>query len=187
QDLAAPFTDMQSHWAKDDVAFTSARGLFAGTAPKLFSPTDDMTRGMMVTVLHRLENEVPASGAPTFGDVKPGVWYSDAVSWAAANQIVSGNGKDFGAEDDVTREQLAAMLFRYAGKQGLDTAGRKSLSGFSDASAVSAWAVEPMRWAVATGIFSGNSDGTLNGGGNASRAEVAAMMERFITSAAKQR
>ncbi|MEG2421330.1 MAG: S-layer homology domain-containing protein, partial [Oscillospiraceae bacterium] len=185
--VPSPFTDMDGHWAADSAAFTSARGLFTGITPATFVPGDDMTRGMVVTVLHRLE-DLPHAGQPAvFQDVASDAWYTDAVSWAADSGIVQGSGGGFLPGDNVSREQLATMLYRYAKQQKLSVAGQKNLAKFPDGTDVSSWSQDAMSWAVAAGLFAGGDDGRLNPGGTASRAEVAIILERFVTFAAKER
>lgn len=177
---AKVFSDTYNHWAKDAVAFVTERGLFQGTSETTFSPNGDMTRGMVVTVLHRLENTPATSAVNIFRDVPSGTWYTDAVAWASSSGIVQGNGDGFLPNDSVTREQLATILFRYMKNLGLTTDKRAPLSSFSDSSGVSSWATEAMQWAVATGLINGKSGGILDPGGKATRAEVATMMERLI-------
>lgn len=175
------FSDTYNHWAKDAISFVTGRGLFQGTSETTFSPNGDMTRGMVVTVLHRLENTPAVSASNIFRDVPNGVWYTDAVVWANSHGIVQGNGDGFVPNDPVTREQLATILYRYMKDQGLDVSKRSSLTSFSDSSRVSSWAADAMQWAVATGLINGKSGGVLDPGGKASRAEVATMLERLIT------
>lgn len=174
------FSDTANHWAKSAVNFVVERGLFQGTSETTFSPDGQMTRGMVVTVLHRLEN-TPASGAANlFSDVPVGTWYTDAVIWANAQGIVQGTGDGFLPNSPVTREQLAAILYRYMQAQGHDVTKRASLSSFSDSAAVSSWARDAMEWAVSTGLINGKTGGILDPGGNATRAEVATMFERLV-------
>lgn len=174
------FSDTANHWAKSAVNFVVERGLFQGTSETTFSPDGQMTRGMVVTVLHRLEN-TPASGAANlFSDVPVGTWYTDAVIWANDQGIVQGTGDGFLPNSPVTREQLAAILYRYMKAQGHDVTKRASLSSFSDSAAVSPWARDAMEWAVSTGLINGKTGGILDPGGNATRAEVATMFERLV-------
>ncbi|HWQ80126.1 MAG TPA: S-layer homology domain-containing protein [Anaerovoracaceae bacterium] len=170
------FPDTDKHWASDSVAFVTARGLFSGTSGSSFSPDTSMTRGMLVTVLHRLEN-TPAGGTQSFADVPPGQYYADAVAWASQQGIVEGTNTGFQPDADITREQLAVILYRYAAPG--QASG--SLGNFPDNGDVSSWASEAMRWAVGIGLFSGDNSGKLNPGGNATRAEVAVILQRFIT------
>ncbi len=175
------FSDTSNHWAKDAISFVAGRGLFQGTSETTFSPNGDMTRGMVVTVLYRLESTPAVSASNVFRDVPNGVWFTDAVVWANSHGIVQGNGDGFLPNDPVTREQLATILYRYMKDQGLDVSKRSSLAAFSDSSRVSPWAADAMQWAVATGLINGKSGGVLDPGGKASRAEVATMLERLIT------
>lgn len=135
---------------------------------------------MMVTVLYRLAYEPESTGA-AFGDVGDGQFYSEAVAWAADRNVASGyNASTFGPDDDVTREQMVTMLYRYAKSSGWDvTTAQSALSGFADANAVHDFAKEAMAWAVETGIILGNGDGNLSPEGHATRAEAATIMMRF--------
>ena len=174
------FTDVaEKAWYHDAVEYAVTNGLMKGVGGGKFDPEGTMTRAMLVTVLWRYEGE-PAEGENTFTDVPDGTWYTGAVAWAAANGIVGGvgNGK-FDPEGRITREQMATLLFRYAQKKGIDTSKRGELSGFPDSDKVSSWAKEAMRWAVAEGIING-SDGKLLPQGNATRAQVATLLMRFI-------
>ena len=138
-----------------------------------------MTRAMLVTVLWRYEGE-PKAAANTFSDVKAGQWYTDAVSWAAANGVVDGVGNNrFDPDGNITREQMATILYRYCSGKGLDTSKRGDLSGFPDGNKVGSWAKDAVQWTVAEGIISG-SDGKLLPQGNATRAQVATILMRFI-------
>lgn len=171
------FSDTRAHWASESITFVTARGLFSGTSASNFSPDAFMTRGMLVTVLHRLEN-MPRGATQSFTDVGPGMYYADAVAWAAQNNIVTGTGSGFQPESNISREQLAVILYRYAAPERADG----SLNRFSDSAAVSSWASEAMRWAVGDGLIKGDGNGVLNPAGSATRAEVAAILERFVTS-----
>ena len=174
------FTDVaEKAWYHDAVEYAVTNGLMKGVGGGKFDPEGTMTRAMLVTVLWRYEGE-PAEGENTFTDVPDGTWYTGAVAWAAANGIVGGvgNGK-FDPEGRITREQMATLLFRYAQKKGIDTSKRGNLNSFPDSDKVSSWAKEAMRWAVAEGIING-SDGKLLPQGNATRAQVATLLMRFI-------
>lgn len=175
------FADTQSHWAKDAITFTAARELFQGTSATTFSPNDAMTRSMVVTVLHRLEDTPAPTTAAAFGDVPGNTWYTDAVAWASGKGIVNGTGNGFQPGDPVTREQLAKILYEYVRSLGLSTAQTNSLSSFSDQGRVSSWARDAMEWAVGAGLINGKSDGRLDPTGNASRAEVSTILQRLIT------
>ena len=176
------FADTQGHWAKSSIDFTVARELFQGTSATTFDPAGTMTRSMLVTVLHRLEDTPAVSQSVTFADVERNSWYTAAVAWANANGIVQGTGTGFQPNGPIPREQLATILYRYVGTLGRSTAGRGTLATFSDQGKVSSWAKEAMEWAVGQGLINGKSGGLLDPGGNASRAEVSAILERLIRS-----
>ena len=185
EDAAPPFRDAgESDWYYDAVRYVYARGMMSGTDPVTFSPNAAATRGMIVTILHRLEGS-PAAGTADFPDVAPAQYYAEPIAWASANGLVTGydTGR-FGPEDPITRQQLAAILYRYAGSRGYDTAVRGSIDGFSDAAAVNGYAVDPLRWAVGAGLISGMGDGTLSPAGSATRAQVAAILMRFCENVA---
>lgn len=179
-DNSKEFSDVDSQaWMSDAVKFTSARELFQGTGEGRFSPEITMTRGMLVTVLYRLE-QGEADSAISFPDVPSGEWYSEAVSWASEKEIVTGYGNGcFGPTDQVTREQIAAILYRYVAAQDIDRGEQGSLSDFTDGTSTSAWAQESMRWAVGAGLFQG-SNGHLRPQEAATRAEVAVLLQRFV-------
>ena len=160
-EVKLPFTDVStSDWFYDDVAFVYENGLFSGTDSRSFSPNASMTRAMLVTVLYRLEGEPTVTGRSSFTDVRSGAYYEKSVIWAAANGVVKGtSAATFAPEDAITREQIAAILYRYNG----EAVTGDLLSSFPDADAVSGYAVEAMQWAVSRGLISGDpaSDGTL--------------------------
>lgn len=160
------FVDTVGHWAASDVDFVSARELFNGTAPALFSPEASMTRGMVVTVIARLAGENTDGGAN---------WYDKGCAWAVANGVSDGTDPN----GSITREQLAAMLYRYCGSP----AASGSLSAYADAASVSAFGSDAMQWCVNNGIING-MDGLLNPQGQATRAQVSAMFARYIRLAA---
>lgn len=175
-----PFTDVASGaWYYDAVSFVYKRGLMAGTGDNLFSPNVTTSRGMIVTILYRLDGSPSASSAG-FTDVTSGQWYTDAVNWAAANDIVAGYGNGlFGPNDTVTREQMAVILYRYAQYKGYDTSASNSLNGYTDVGGVSSWALTAMQWANAEGLINGTSGTTLSPTNGATRAEVAQILMRF--------
>ena len=176
------FIDVKdSAWFIDAVAFTSSHELFRGVSETEFAPELPMTRAMMVTVIYRLENEPKTSGVIPFDDVKEGTWYTDAVIWAFENGIVYGTGNGFEPDVSVTREQMATLLYRYMHFLEFDTGERGDLSRFSDGSKVSSWAADAMAWAVGVGLFRGDDLGCLNPRDDATRAEVATLMERLVT------
>lgn len=181
-----PFTDVrEADWFYDDVVYAYENGLFSGTSDTTFSPNASMTRAMLVTVLYRLEGQPTVSGRSGFSDVKLNSYYEDAVTWAADNGIVNGTGATtFSPNANVTREQMAAILYRYAQYKQYGTTASASLNGFSDAAKVSAYAKAPLSWAVAEKLVNG-SEGRLLPTGNATRAQVAAILHRFVENVAK--
>lgn len=176
-----PFTDVPaSAWYYDAVRFVYEQGMMSGTGNNQFSPNVTTTRAMIVTILYRLENQ-PTAGSSSFSDVPAGQWYTNAVAWAAANGIVGGYGDGrFGPNDTITREQMAAILYRYAQYKGYNTTSTGSLSGYTDGGQVSSWAQTAMVWANTNGLITGSSATTLNPLGYASRAEVATILMRFV-------
>ena len=180
------FTDVrESDWFYEDVAFAYENGLFAGTSDTTFSPNASMTRAMLVTVLYRLEGQPAVNGRSGFSDVQYNGYYEDAVTWAADNGIVNGTSTTtFSPNANVTREQMAAILYRYAQHKKYNTAASSSLNGFTDYVTVSGYAVTPVQWAVAEKLVNGSA-GKLMPTGNATRAQVAAILHRFVENVAK--
>lgn len=179
-----PFTDVkEGAWYYDSVKYVYERGLMNGTGKTTFSPDLSTTRGMIVTILWRLEQE-PESGADmTFGDVKAGSYYFDAIRWAAEHEIVKGfTATTFGPDNTITRQELAAILYRYAQYKGMDARASDDLTAFTDRP--DAWAEDAVKWAVGAGILTGKGGGILDPKGQATRAQVAAMLMRFISLAA---
>lgn len=175
-----PFTDVaESAWYYDAVRYVCSNGLMTGTSGSTFSPDLFTTRGMIVTILYRLDGSPAVSGAAPFGDVPAGQYYSEAVAWAAANGIVKGYDTGlFGPDDVITREQLAAILYGYAQYKGYDVTAGGDLSGFAD----SAWAADALKWANGQGLITGKSGNLLDPAGTATRAEAAAILSRFCQS-----
>ena len=175
-----PFTDVNTtDWFYEAVQYAYEKGMMSGTSTTTFSPGGTTTRGMIVTILHRMEGTPTANGT-AFTDVPADQWYSNAVSWASANRIVGGYGNGlFGPGDPITREQMAAILNRYSTYKGYDAGTVGSITGFSDASQVSSYAAEPMGWAIGNGLISGVGNNTLAPKGNATRAQVATILKRF--------
>ena len=172
----------EKDWFYVSVVNAVGKGWFEGTSDTTFSPYLSTTRGMIATVLWRMEQTPNFSSATIFRDVLQGKWYYVGVTWAQENDIVKGygNGK-FGPNDNITREQLASILYRYAQFKGLDVSQTASLDGFSDGNKVSAYATETMKWAVGANLISGKGNGILDPSGEATRAEVAAILTRFHT------
>lgn len=174
------FTDVaKTDWYYDAVKYVFENDLMKGASETVFNPHVDTDRGMIVTMLYRLEKEPKADAAKLFADVAQDRWYTDAVAWGVPAGVVKGydNG-NFGPEDKVTREQLALFLLRYAQLKGYDVTGRDALDGFTDSQNVSAWALDAVQWAVSAGLLKGDN-GELQPGDNATRAEAAAMFARF--------
>lgn len=185
-----PFRDVtESDWFYDDVRFANQNGLFNGVEKDLFAPEEPMTRGMLVTVLWRLDGETAPKTATTFTDVDANAYYADAVAWAAGSGIVNGiGGNKFDPEGNVTREQIAAILFRYASLKGVDTAARANLATFPDAEKTSAYAHDALSWAVAAELVKGTKEGStiyLDPQGSATRAQVAAILSRYAQNIVK--
>lgn len=180
-----PFTDVVAGtWYYGAAAYAYNNGLFAGMTPTTFAPNATMTRAMLVSVLWRLAGE-PAPKAPnTFVDVPDGAWYTDAVTWAAENGVVSGiGGSRFDPSGFVTREQTAEILYNYAHSKGYDVSARADLTAFPDAASVSGWAEEALSWANAAGLINGTvRDGQtiLDPQGSASRAQVAMILMNYV-------
>ena len=184
-DESLPFTDVRrSDWFYEDVAFAYENGLFAGTSDTTFSPNASMTRAMLVTVLYRLEGQPAVNGRSGFSDVQYNGYYEDAVTWAADNGIVNGTSTTtFSPNANVTREQMAAILYRYAQYKKYNTAASSSLNGFTDQASVSGYATASLEWAVAEKLVNGSA-GKLMPTGNATRAQVAAILHRFVENVA---
>ena len=180
-----PFTDVrESDWFYEDVAFAYENGLFAGTSDTTFSPNASMTRAMLVTVLYRLEGQPAVNGRSGFSDVQYNGYYEDAVTWAADNGIVNGTSTTmFSPNANVTREQMAAILYRYAQYKKYNTAASSGLNGFTDHASVSGYAAASLEWAVAEKLVNGSA-GKLMPTGNATRAQVAAILHRFVENVA---
>ena len=179
---ANPFTDVfEKDWFYGDVMFVYENGLMLGTSKTLFSPYGTATRGMMATILWRMEGSPAPKGKNSFTDVEAGKWYADAITWTAENGIFAGYGKDkFGPDDPITREQLAAIFYRYAGYKGYDLTVKGNLDKFKDADKVTDYAKMAMQWAVSSGLVKGKSGNLLDPQGTATRAEIATMLHRFI-------
>ena len=177
-----PFHDVtEGDWFYDAVRYAYETGLMDGVGDNLFAPNSETTRAQLVTILYRLAGQPAVSGDLPFPDVESGTWYTDAVAWAAENGIVNGvSDTEFAPGDDITREQLAAILYRYAAYQGYDVSQRADLSGFGDASSISPYAQEALSWAHAQGLVLGFEDGSLRPQGTASRAQIAAVLMRFL-------
>jgi len=177
----SPFGDVQrSDWFYRAVRFAYSSGIITGTTETTFAPGIDLTRAMLVTILYRYAGEPEVDGSAAFGDVEDGAWYTDAVTWASQNGLVTGyNADTFGTNDAITRAQLAVILYRYAAYLGYDTETSGDLSVYTDGDSTSDWAADAVAWAVGAGIITGTSDTTVAPNGTASRAQGATMLQRF--------
>ena len=182
-----PFHDVtEGDWFYDAVRCAYETGLMDGVGDSLFAPNSETTRAQLVTILYRLEGEPEVSGTSGFTDVEAGTWYADAVAWAAENGIVNGVSEtEFAPGKDITREQLATILFRYTEAKGYDVSARADLSAYPDADQIQSYAAESVAWAVAEGLIQGFEDNTLRPAGNATRAQIATILMRFCEGVAK--
>lgn len=185
-----PFIDVPAGaWYEDGVRYVYQNGLMAGTSATTFGPDVTTTRGMIATILWRLEGSPQVDYAMAFDDVAANSWYAEAIRWAASEGIVSGYGDGkFGPDDIITREQMAAMLYRYAQYKGYDVSVGEdtNILSYTDFEDLSEYAIPAMQWAVGAGIISGTSESTLGPRGNASRAQVAVILTRYCENVAKQ-
>ena len=182
-DSGLPFIDVaENAWYYDAVEYVYENGMMNGTGSNVFSPNATTTRGMIVTMLYRLEGEPRVSGTSTFDDVADGMYYADAVIWANANGIVTGYDEaTFGPNDAITREQMAAILYRYAQYKGYDTTqGGMAIREYADYEEISEYALIAMDWAVNAGLVTGTTSSTLTPDGSAVRAQVATIFMRFM-------
>lgn len=175
-----PFADVaETDWFYQEVKYVYDQGMMNGTAAQSFTPNAPTSRAMLVTVLYRLSG-APSAGVPAFPDVPAGQYYADAVGWAAQQAIVNGYENGLFVPDGLlTREQLATILYRYARAMGYNTSARGELSGFADRATISSYAVDAIAWAVGTGLLSGMGDGAIAPQGQATRAQLAAVLTRF--------
>lgn len=181
------FVDVaEGAWYYDSVKYVFDNSMMVGTSDTTFSPSATTTRGMIVTILYRLEGEPTVSGKSSFDDVVSGRWYANAVQWAAENKIVGGYGDGtFGPEDPISREQMAAILYRYAAFKGYDMTKTADLSKFTDSDKISDWAKFALSWANAEGLINGKGNGILDPLGKATRAEVATILRNFCENVVK--
>lgn len=187
----AKFTDMPAvgNWAHEGIDFAVKHDLFRGTSETTFEPETAMNRAMLVTVLWRLAGEPASAATVPFTDIDAKGYYADALAWAFENGVVRGvSATTFEPDADVTREQITAILFRYAGQKGYDVSGRADLASFSDAGSVKAYAKDAMAWAVSAKLIKGTNNGAgvvLDPEGNATRAQVATLLMRFVENLTK--
>ncbi len=179
EDRSKDFNDIPaSYWAHDAVDYVSARGMMNGTSATTFSPNGSVTRGMIAAILYRLESEPGFKNASNFSDILNGQYYTDGVQWAAENGVVTGySDGTYQPNQAITRQQFAAMLYRYLGQPAVDD---QTTLNFSDAAQVSAYAQSAMKWAVSNGLLQGNN-GQLNPNGLLTRAQCATILMRFNT------
>ena len=185
--VKANFADVAADaWYADAVQYVYENGMMSGTSETTFSPDLTTTRGMIVTILYRLENEPTVTGTTAFTDVAADQYYANAVAWAAQNGIVSGiDATTFAPNNAITREQMAAILYRYAQFKGCDVSAKADLSVYTDAAQVSTYATNAMAWANGAQLITGTSQATLTPAGNATRAQVATILMRFCENIAK--
>ena len=178
------FSDVDAgDWYAEAAVYCRDNGLMNGTTATTFSPNATMTRAQLCAVLYRMAGSPEMTGRDAFTDTPDGAWYEDAILWAVRNHIMSGyTASTFGPHDPITREQLVAILWRYAGSPAAEAG---FLSRFADAASVSGYAADAMRWAVSTGLIGGMGDGTLAPRGNATRAQVATILMRFVKNLTK--
>ena len=177
-----PFTDVStSDWFYGAVKFVYENGLMDGVGNNLFAPNATLNRAMAVTILYRLEGAPAVTTDAGFNDVAAGTWYTDAVNWAAANNIVNGvEGNNFDPTGSLTREQMATVLYRYAQYKGADVSASGDISGFADSANVSSWAADAVKWAVGTGLVNGVEGNALAPQGTSTRAQAATVLMRFV-------
>ena len=177
-----PFTDVStSDWFYGAVKFVYENGLMDGVGNNLFAPNATLNRAMAVTILYRLEGSPAVTTDAGFNDVAAGTWYTDAVNWAAANNIVNGvEGNNFDPTGSLTREQMATVLYRYAQYKGADVSASGDLSGFVDSANVSSWAADAVKWAVGSGLVNGVEGNALAPQGTSTRAQAATVLMRFV-------
>ena len=184
---AAQFTDLDLNaWYHDGIHYCLENGLMNGVENKIFAPNEPTNRAMIATILWRMEEKPVINYAMQFSDINADTWYGEAVRWAAGEGIINGyEDSTFKPDSNITREELAAVLFRYAEHKKADTANTADLTKFNDSTKVSPWAEDALKWAVASGIINGDEQNLLNPQGSATRAEVAAMLARLAESIAK--
>ena len=181
-DLTAvlPFTDLeQDGWYMEHVRYVYVNGIMNGMTAATFEPDSALTRAMYITMLYRLSGEPEVKAGSAYDDIKGDEWYAKAVAWGTEKGIVEGYAGKFAPQDSITREQMAAMMYRYAKLNGCDVSNTASFDAFKDGSSVSDWAKEEMGWAVASKLIQGHDNGTLEPQGNATRAQAAAVLQRF--------
>ena len=182
------FTDVPADaWYTEAVEYVTEKGLMNGTGESAFAPLMNLSRSMMAQIFYNMEQRPETGGSNPFTDVSDGTWYTDAVIWAAEQEIVNGYGGAFQPDGNITREQLAAMLYRYAAHKQMNvTASTDALNQFADGDKVSGWAEDAVAWAAEAGILTGKTGGLLDPQGTATRAEVAVILMRFVQGGEQQ-
>lgn len=178
-----PFTDTMDHWAFDAIEYVYNHSIMQGVSETEFAPDDTMTRAMLVTVLYRLENKNEKAKSHNFADVKDGEWYADAINWAAEKGIAEGVSEtEFAPNTDITREQTATVLYRYAQYKEQDTSVGEdtNILSYTDAEEVSEYAISAMQWMVGAGLMNGETESTINSQNNSTRAQVATILMRYL-------
>lgn len=178
-----PFTDISGHWGEEEILKAYHAGLFVGVTKTEFAPDAQMTRAMLVVVLHRIAGEpAPKNVKTAFTDVAQSSYYAKAVAWAAEAGVVNGiSATEFAPERNISRQELVTMLYRYAKYEGRDVSARADISKFNDVRGVQSYALEAVQWAVAEGILKGMPNNLLMPNGLATRAEAAALMVRYTS------
>lgn len=178
------FTDVEvGSWYEEAVAYAVKNNLFKGVSDTEFAPDSEMTRAMLVTVLYRLENTEEKEKTHYFTDVADDEWYSDAVAWAVKNVIVNGVSEtEFAPNDSITREQMAAVLYRYAQYKEQDTSIGEdtNILSYTDAEEISEYAIPAIQWMVGAGLMKGETESTVNPQNNSTRAQVATILMRYL-------
>ena len=184
---AVVFTDVNTAlWYHKAVDYALENGIMSGMGGNTFQPNSNLSRAMMVQILYNMEGKPAVVGQSTFEDVTAGAWYHDAIVWANANGIVNGlSHTAFGPNGNITREQMVAILYRYAQYKGLDISARTTVTAYADDEKISAWAKENVAWGVAVGLISGTGNNKLDPNGNATRAQIAQVMMNFCEAVAK--
>ena len=187
--LVLPFEDVsEDAWYYDAVYYNYSENLMKGLTDTSFGPDESLARAQFAVILHRMNGTPEVAYTEKFPDVSAGQWYTDAILWAAETKVVTGysdTGK-FGVADKINREQMAVMMYRYAGYMGYNTGNHVDFGKFKDAGSVNAFAREAMQWAVGNGIITGKDGGTIiDPQGNATRAECATIIQRFMENVAK--
>lgn len=179
----ALFTDIADHWAFDAIEYVYNHSIMEGFSETEFAPDNTMTRAMLVTVLYRLENPTEKAKSHSFTDIKDGEWYSDAVSWAAENGIIDGvTETEFAPDEDITREQMATVLYRYAQYKNQDTSVGEdtNILSYTDAEEISEYAIPAIQWMAGAGLMDGETESTINPLNNSTRAQVATILMRYL-------